>query len=251
MSQSAKPPFGHVIGSVSPALFPDDLPGNSEQQDVASDWTIASFPASVSPFQMRTALAFACTILLMHARAETRLVAEKGRWQMLRDGQPFFIKGGGGNEQAMKSLAAAGGNSIRLWGDEHLGEAAGCGAKSGAAGVWESGKDVNGAFSEPTSTAKAAAKAAAYRAAYEGGVLAQPGVCLGSYAFVWGQKEEVKEIKMDPPCTVKPQAGASCLKCEFASDKGWGGVVWQNPANDWGDKGGGYDLTGGPSRPMA
>ena len=499
---------------------------------------------------MKTALAFACTILSMHARAETRLVADNGRWQLLRDGQPYFIKGGGGNVGAMKSLAAAGGNSIRLWGDFHLGEALDAAGKAGLtvtagfwlgqvrkgfdwsdaeslakqreqvratvlkykdhpallvwalgnemedaqgkngavwtginslavmvhqldprhptmtviaeiggdkvknihrvcpeidivginsyasavsvgerykkaggtkpyilteygpAGVWESGKDANGAFSEPTSTAKGAA----YRAAYESAVLGQPGVCLGSYAFFWGQKQEVtstwfsmflgdggrlaavdtlqeiwtgkapanrcpemkslgidgaasgesgatlraklvvsdnendplkvtwllqrdpgkygfggdkeeappifpeaigrsdatgaevrlpkdggvyrlfatvhddhggaavgnvtlrvnvangspaklpfaiyaeagdaetfipvgymgdaKAIKVNPACAEKPRAGASCLKCEFASDKGWGGVVWQNPANDWGDEGGGYDLTG-------
>ena len=259
------------------------------------------------------------------AFCEVRIVAENGRWQMLRDGQPYFIKGGGGNVGAMKSLAAAGGNSIRLWGDYHLGEALDAAQKAGLtvtagfwlgqvrqgfdwsdaeslakqrehiratvlkykdhpallvwalgnemedaqgkngavwtainslavmvheldpqhptmtviaeiggdkvknihrlcpeidivginsyagavsvgerykkaggtkpyilteygpAGVWESGKDANGAFSEPTSTAKAAA----YRASYESGVLGQPGVCLGSYVFLWGQKQEV------------------------------------------------------------
>ncbi len=468
---------------------------------------------------------------------------------MVRDGQPYFIKGGGGNEQAMKSIAAAGGNSIRLWGDDHLGEALDAAQKAGItvtagiwlgqvrqgfdwsdadslakqreniratvlkykdhpallvwalanemedaqgkngavwtainslavmvhqldpqhptmtviaeiggdkvknihrlcpeidivginsyagavsvgerykklggtkpyilteygpAGFWETQKDAVGAFPEPTSTAKGAA--------YESAVLVQPGVCLGSYAFLWGQKQEVtatwfsmflgdgsrlapvdvlqeiwtgkapanrcpemkllavdgaasgepgvilraklavsdkendalkvtwilqrdpgeygsggdkeeapptfpeaivrgdatgaevklpkdgglyrlfatvrddkggaavgnvalrvngpvtiakgapaklplvvygeatdaetfipagymgdaKAIKVDPAYAEKPQAGKRCMRWEFASDKGWGGVVWQSPANDWGDKGG-YDLTG-------
>ncbi len=491
---------------------------------------------------------------LASARADVRLVREGEKLRLLRDGQPYFIKGGGGNEQAMKSLAAAGGNSIRLWGDDHLGEAldaaqmngltvtAGiwlgqvrqgfdwsdaeslakqrehiratvlkykdhpallvwalgnemedaqgkngavwtainslavmvhqldpkhptmtviaeiggdkvknlhrlcpeidivginsyAGAVSvgeryqklggtkpymltefGPAGIWETGKDAIGAFPEPTSTAKAAS----YRAAYESAVLGQPALCLGSYAFLWGQKQEVtstwfsmflgdgtrlapvdamqeswtgkapanrcpeigalamdgaasgdpgatlhaklaasdkesdalkvtwslqrdasefgsggdkeeapptfpeaivrgdatgaevrlpkdgglyrlfatvrddhggaavgnltlrvngvvsvakgspaklpltlyaeasdaqtyipagwmgdaKSIKLDPACAEKPQSGKTCLRCDFASDKGWGGVVWQSPEGDWGDKGGGYDLTG-------
>ena len=488
------------------------------------------------------------------ALADVRIVHEGERHQLLRDGQPYFIRGGGGNEQAMKSLAAAGGNSIRLWGDDHLGEALDAAQQAGVtvtagiwlgqvrqgfdwsdadslakqrehvratvlkykdhpallvwalgnemedaqgrngavwtainslavmvhqldpqhptmtviaeiggdkvknihrlcaeidiiginsyagavtvgerykklggtkpyilteygpAGVWETKKDATGAFPEPTSTAKAAS----YRAAYESAVLGQPGVCLGSYAFLWGQKQEVtstwfsmflgdgarlapvdvlqelwtgkapanrcpdmksltlegaatvepgvtvrakltvidndsdllkatwllqrdpgefgsggdreetpptfpeaivrgdttgaevrlpkdgglyrlfatvrddhggaavgnvavrvngpvnipkgahaelplvvyseandaptyasagymgdaKSIKLDPAWVERPQSGKACMRCEFAADKGWGGVVWQSPANDWGDKGGGYDLTG-------
>ncbi len=53
-----------------------------------------------------------------------------------------------------------------------------------------------------------------------------------------------KSIHLDPACTEQPQAGKTCLRCEFAADTGWGGVVWQSPPGDWGDKGGGYDLTG-------
>ena len=34
------------------------------------------------------------------------------------------------------------------------------------------------------------------------------------------------------------------MKCEFKAGTGWGGVVWQSPANDWGDAPGGFDLTG-------
>ena len=51
-------------------------------------------------------------------------------------------------------------------------------------------------------------------------------------------------IAMDEKCEQQSHAGKTCVKCEFKSDKGWGGVVWQSPANDWGDKPGGFDLTG-------
>ena len=59
-----------------------------------------------------------------------------------------------------------------------------------------------------------------------------------------GWMGDTKSIKLNPAWTVKPHAGRTCLRCDFESDKGWGGVVWQNPPGDWGDHGGGYDLTG-------
>ena len=57
----------------------------------------------------------------------------------------------------------------------------------GPPGSWETSKDATGAYPEPTSSQKAGI----YRAAYERAVLAQSGRCLGSYAFFWGQKQEV------------------------------------------------------------
>ena len=507
----------------------------------------------MNPPTLLTLFLFTSLPLSRGADAGVRVVHTGARHQLLRNGQPYFIRGGGGNEQAMKSIAAAGGNSLRLWGDDHLGEAleaaqqagvtitAGiwlgqvrqgfdwsnadslakqrehvratvlkykdhpallvwalgnemedaqgrneavwtginnlatlvheldphhpamtviaevggekvknlhrlcpaidivginsyAGAVSvgerykkfggtkpyilteyGPAGAWETAKDALGAYPEATSTAKAGA----YRAAYEKAVLHEPGVCLGSYAFLWGQKQEVtatwfsmftgdgarlaavdaltelwtgkapanrcpemislklegaatgapggifhaklavsdrendalkvtwllqrdsgqlgtggdreqvpptfpeaimcgnatgaevrlpqdgglyrlfatvrddhggaavgnvvlrvnapmkiakpgattlplavyadeaaatfipagwmgdaKSIKLDPAWTTKPQSGKTCLRCEFAAEQGWGGVVWQSPANDWGDQSGGYDLTG-------
>ena len=53
-----------------------------------------------------------------------------------------------------------------------------------------------------------------------------------------------KAIQMDFECTENPHRGKTCLKVSFDQAQGWGGVVWQHPANDWGDKPGGYDLSG-------
>ena len=55
----------------------------------------------------------------------------------------------------------------------------------GPPGTWESGKNAWGVVPELTSTEKAAR----YRDTYEKGVLAEP-LCLGSYAFTWGNKQE-------------------------------------------------------------
>jgi hypothetical protein len=51
-------------------------------------------------------------------------------------------------------------------------------------------------------------------------------------------------IAIDDKCTDNPHTGATCMKCEFKATSGWGGVVWQSPANDWGSQPGGFDLTG-------
>ncbi|AIE85657.1 glycoside hydrolase family 2 TIM barrel-domain containing protein [Fimbriimonas ginsengisoli] len=56
----------------------------------------------------------------------------------------------------------------------------------GTLGPWEVGKTAWGAPIEPTSTAKADF----FRRGYEGGVLGAKDLCLGSFAFTWGHKQE-------------------------------------------------------------
>ena len=51
-------------------------------------------------------------------------------------------------------------------------------------------------------------------------------------------------IKMDPQWTTNPHTGKTCLKVDYTAGDNWGGVVWQNPENNWGDKAGGLNLTG-------
>ncbi len=51
-------------------------------------------------------------------------------------------------------------------------------------------------------------------------------------------------IKMDPACTTQPHLGKTCLQVDYTYIDNWGGVVWQDPINDWGKLPGGYDLTG-------
>ncbi len=59
-----------------------------------------------------------------------------------------------------------------------------------------------------------------------------------------GWMGDAKAIKIDLAFQEKPQSGKTCMRCEFDAQTGWGGVVWQSPAGDWGDKNGGYDLSG-------
>lgn len=46
--------------------------------------------------------------------AQVKIVQEHGAYRLLVDGQPFFIKGGGGSGQ-LEALAARGGNAVRTW----------------------------------------------------------------------------------------------------------------------------------------
>ena len=50
-------------------------------------------------------------------------------------------------------------------------------------------------------------------------------------------------IKMDEACKEAPHSGATCLKVTYDAPDNWAGVVWQSPADDWGDLPGGLDLS--------
>ena len=59
-----------------------------------------------------------------------------------------------------------------------------------------------------------------------------------------GWMGNTKAIKLDPECAEAPHAGKTCLRADYTAGDGWGGVVWQDPPNDWGDRPGGYNLSG-------
>ncbi len=47
------------------------------------------------------------------------LVKNEQGWQLLRGGEPYFIRGAGG-DHSLEALAAAGANSIRTWDAENV-----------------------------------------------------------------------------------------------------------------------------------
>lgn len=53
-----------------------------------------------------------------------------------------------------------------------------------------------------------------------------------------------KAMKLDEESKSNPHSGLTCLKFDFTANDGWGGIVWQSPPNDWGDKPGGWDISG-------
>ena len=91
----------------------------------------------------------------------------------------------------------------------------------GPLGQWEVGKTAWGAPLEPTSTAKARH----YEESYKAAVLGQPGLCLGSYAFLWGNKQEATATWFGMFLADGRRVAAADLMQEF-----WSGKPPSNPS---------------------
>jgi hypothetical protein len=65
-----------------------------------------------------------------------------------------------------------------------------------------------------------------------------------NHYFPSGWMGNIKAIRLDEGCRTNPHSGATCLRLEYRSADDWGGVVWQDPENDWGKAPGGWNLTG-------
>jgi len=55
------------------------------------------------------------------------------------------------------------------------------------------------------------------------------------------------DLRVDDSSTADPADGKNAIKITYSGKAtqgaNWAGVFWQNPANNWGDKPGGYDLS--------
>jgi hypothetical protein len=58
-----------------------------------------------------------------------------------------------------------------------------------------------------------------------------------------GYMGDTGALHVNDNCKVHPHSGKSCMQVSFTG-KDWAGVVWQSPANDWGDQPGGFNLSG-------
>jgi len=61
-----------------------------------------------------------------------------------------------------------------------------------------------------------------------------------------GWMGDLKDIKIDVKNSEDPHSLPICTKISYnpAGDKGWAGIYWQYPSNNWGDNPQGYNLTG-------
>ncbi len=63
-----------------------------------------------------------------------------------------------------------------------------------------------------------------------------------------GYMGDYSDITLEPSSFEDPHSGTTCIKITYANNATqgarWGGIYWQNPANNWGNREGGYDLTG-------
>ena len=63
----------------------------------------------------------------------------------------------------------------------------------------------------------------------------------------YGLMGDMSAISMDQGSQVRPYSGKTCIKIAYEPSKGnigWAGIYWTEPANNWGDKGFGFNLTG-------
>ncbi len=55
------------------------------------------------------------------------------------------------------------------------------------------------------------------------------------------------DMKFNKGWKENPGKGETCIKVTYSGERkqgaGWTGIYWQSPANNWGDKRGGYDLS--------
>ncbi|MDR3689311.1 MAG: glycoside hydrolase family 2 TIM barrel-domain containing protein [Fimbriimonas sp.] len=51
-------------------------------------------------------------------------------------------------------------------------------------------------------------------------------------------------MKIDMASTANPHSGDKCIRWDYTAGDSWGAIAWQSPEGDWGDKPGGFDLTG-------
>ena len=70
----------------------------------------------------------------------------------------------------------------------------------------------------------------------------------GNHYIPSGWMGDYGDIKLDEGWKENPQAGKSCTKFSYSAQgkqgANWAGVFWQNPANNWGEKKGGFDVRG-------
>lgn len=63
-----------------------------------------------------------------------------------------------------------------------------------------------------------------------------------------GWMGDVSDVTFNDAETDNPHSGSSCIKVIYSAKASggnrWAGIYWQNPANNWGSRKGGFDLTG-------
>ncbi len=70
----------------------------------------------------------------------------------------------------------------------------------------------------------------------------------GNHYVPSGWMGDFSDIKVDDRWMEDAHSGTTCVRIDYLPHRsqgaGWMGVYWQNPANNWGSKKAGFDLTG-------
>lgn len=70
----------------------------------------------------------------------------------------------------------------------------------------------------------------------------------GNHYAPSGWMGDYSDISLNDACKESPHSGTTCIKIIYRPNVSqgarWSGIYWQSPPNNWGEKKGGYDLTG-------
>lgn len=70
----------------------------------------------------------------------------------------------------------------------------------------------------------------------------------GNHFSASGWMGDYSDITFTESWRENPHSGTDCIKVKYGPNASqgarWAGMYWQNPPNNWGEKKGGYDLTG-------
>jgi hypothetical protein len=67
---------------------------------------------------------------------------------------------------------------------------------------------------------------------------------IGAPYTITGWMGKAENFKMDLKSTEGPHTGQTCIRINYTGTTEYGGVAWLDPTDDWGNKAGGYNLTG-------
>lgn len=59
-----------------------------------------------------------------------------------------------------------------------------------------------------------------------------------------GWMGDTDKMKVTLDSVENPRVGDTCIKVTYSEPSGWGGIAWVSPAGDWGDRPGGWNLSG-------
>jgi len=76
------------------------------------------------------------------------------------------------------------------------------------------------------------------------GGAATASLTIGATVKKQGDKVQLPLAVLNQQGENAPHSGEHCTRVTYDREDDWAGVVWQHPANDWGDQPGGFDLTG-------
>jgi len=101
---------------------------------------------------------------------------------------------------------------------------------------------------EYNTAASSEAKAATAAAGFKGFKVYTDARSPDNHYIPAGYMGDYSDIKVETASFDNPHGGTTCIKITYSNavSQGarWAGLYWQSPANNWGDRKGGFDLTG-------